>query len=153
MVCYCLYQANTGIHQPQNCLKLAPIHTLVHNYFFAQAQPEGCHLFIIPTEVVANWRGVILPDARGREGWGRSRNQSERSKSKTRRSVSTRRFISLPCKSKNGVRGQVRLSLLQPLQSGQEVDQDVPQHLDDRGHGHGRSHHEEVPRHCTSKNP
>ena len=28
MVCYCWYQAKAGRHQPQNCLKLAPIHRL-----------------------------------------------------------------------------------------------------------------------------
>ena len=28
MVCYCLYQANSGRHQLQNCLKLAPIRSI-----------------------------------------------------------------------------------------------------------------------------
>ena len=45
MVCYCLYQANAGRHQLQNCLKSAPIHRLV-------SIPSGGHKEVVPENVL-----------------------------------------------------------------------------------------------------
>ena len=47
MVCYCWYQANAGRHRPQNCHKLAPIHTL--------AQYEGCPHYLRTNAITQHW--------------------------------------------------------------------------------------------------